>query len=98
MRRSHLACIAFCLSAAVVPWAQADAPSALADGQIAIDQADPLTRPPFESAFSGYRSFDAYPEAADWRPANDEVGRLGGAMGHMRPMDDASREPSERTR
>lgn len=37
------------------------------------------------SAFDSYRHFDPSPAAADWRAANDEVGRLGGFLGHMRP-------------
>lgn len=100
MGRCLRACIAlFCLSVGIAPlWAQAGEQGAGPDKQSVIDGSDPQARPAFESAFTGYRAFDAYPEAADWRAANDEVGRLGGAMGHMRSMDDTSPEPLERTR
>lgn len=40
----------------------------------------------YQSAFSDYRSFneeDATPDKL-WRPANDEMGTLGGHAGHMK--------------
>lgn len=43
-------------------------------------------RPPADDAtLSTYRRYDPESALADWRAANDEVGRLGGFMGHMRP-------------
>jgi hypothetical protein len=44
----------------------------------------PAARPAYASVFAGYRpSVDPRPE--DWRGANDEVGRLGGHSGHLKP-------------
>ncbi len=55
--------------------------------QSAEDESGPavLPRPIDDAALERYRRFDAEPPMADWRAANDEVGRLGGFMGHMRP-------------
>lgn len=48
------------------------------------DPADPSARSPkpvYQSAFADYRPW-AEPEVARWRELNDEVGRLGGHVGH----------------
>jgi hypothetical protein len=37
---------------------------------------------PGESAFRDYRPYDD-PELAGWRASNDEMGRLGGHLGHV---------------
>lgn len=44
-----------------------------------------LQRPIDDTTLERYRRFDPEPPPTDWRAANDEVGRLGGFMGHMRP-------------
>lgn len=49
------------------------------------DPADPKVAVParaYESAFKGYRPY-ADPEVARWRQSNEEMGRLGGHMGHV---------------
>lgn len=38
----------------------------------------------YRSAFEGYAGFQEQ-ELADWRQVNDEVGRLGGHRGALRP-------------
>jgi len=38
-----------------------------------------------DTTLDRYRRFDHESQMTDWRAANDEVGRLGGFMGHMRP-------------
>ena len=49
------------------------------------DPADPkvaVPARPYESAFKDYRRY-ADPEVARWRQSNDDMGRLGGHMGHL---------------
>jgi hypothetical protein len=41
-------------------------------------------KPVYDSAFAGYRGW-VDPERARWREANDEVGRLSGHAGHVKP-------------
>ena len=59
--------------------------SAAAAQQIARpDPADPSARSPkpvYRSAFAAYRPW-AETEVARWRESNEEVGRLGGHVGH----------------
>ena len=55
---------------------QAEQPS-VADPNAAV----PAYR--YESVFKDYRPY-AEPEVARWRDANEEVGRIGGHMGHAR--------------
>lgn len=59
--------------------------SAAAQTSARPDPADPkaavLARA-YESAFKEYRPY-ADPEIARWRQANDEMGRLGGHVGHV---------------
>ena len=57
-----------------------------------------VTTPEYDSAFSDYRWFDSTPEMIDWRGANDEVGRLGGFMGHMQNPPAWARPPGETAR
>jgi len=48
------------------------------------DPADPKASAParaYDSAFKDYRPY-ADPDLARWREANEEVGRLGGHVGH----------------
>lgn len=57
-----------------------------------IDPADPAApAPPFqyESAFEGYRGYRDTP-LTPWRDVNDEVARVGGHLGILRPGRDAS--------
>ncbi len=59
--------------------------SAAAQNFARPDPADPkLTVParPYESAFKDYRPY-VDPEVARWREANEEMGRLGGHVGHV---------------
>lgn len=98
MRRRLRASVVLLLALGIVPsWAQSG-PADGADEYPVVDQGDPEARSEYDSAFSGYRGFDADPDAEDWRAANDEVGRLGGAMGHMHPMNAEMPEPSEGAR
>jgi hypothetical protein len=41
--------------------------------------------PVYRSALNGYRPYRADEPLRPWRDANDEVGRLGGHMGHLTP-------------
>jgi hypothetical protein len=60
------------------------------------DPADPkaggAARPPYESAFKGYRPYSD-PEIARWRDSNEQAGRLGGHRGHVPPAPDGSGKP-----
>ena len=60
------------------------------------DPADPKqgapAMPAHEPAFRDYRPY-ADPEVGRWRQANDEVGRLGGHMGHMPRKPEATPKP-----
>ena len=49
------------------------------------DPADPsvrVERPAYNSAFAGYRAYKEE-DLARWRDRNQEVGRLGGHVGHV---------------
>jgi len=49
------------------------------------DPADPKTAVParpYESAFKDYRPY-ADPDVSGWRQSNEEMGRLGGHIGHV---------------
>ena len=70
--------ICFTLSAFIAGSAAAQAPAR-------PDPADPkapVSAQPYESAFKGYRPY-VDPEVARWREANEEMGRLGGHVGHV---------------
>jgi hypothetical protein len=59
--------------------------SAAAENPARPDPADPKAGAPlrpYESAFKGYRPY-VDPEVARWRDANEEMGRLGGHLGHV---------------
>ena len=47
---------------------------------------------PYQSAFKDYRRY-ADPEVAGWRDVNDEMRRLGGHGGHLKPAPGAAVEP-----
>ena len=62
--------------------------SAAAQTATRPDPADPKAAIPtraYESAFKDYRPY-ADPEIARWRQSNDDMGRLGGHMGHVGPV------------
>ena len=65
--------------------------SATAQNLARPDPADPkvtvLARP-YESSFKDYRPY-VDPEVARWRQSNEEMGRLGGHVGHV-PRDTGS--------
>lgn len=46
--------------------------------------ATPVPKPVYESAFAGYRPWSE-PDTGRWREANEEVRRLGGHAGHVKP-------------
>ncbi|NLF53915.1 MAG: hydrolase [Thauera phenolivorans] len=46
-------------------------------------EAPPL--PPYRSSLDAYRPYRADEPLRAWKEANDEVGRLGGHMGHLTP-------------
>ena len=48
------------------------------------DPAVPVPKPVYESAFAKYRPWTG-PAAGRWREANEEVRRLGGHAGHVKP-------------
>lgn len=59
--------------------------SAAAQNPARLHPADPKAGTPlrpYESAFKGYRPYVA-PEVARWRDTNEEMGRLGGHVGHV---------------
>lgn len=47
---------------------------------------------PYQSAYKDYRRY-ADPEVARWRDVNDEMRRLGGHSGHLKPDPGAAAEP-----
>ena len=51
----------------------------------AADAADAirLAIPPYRSALDAYRPYRADEPLRDWREVNEEIGRLGGHMGHL---------------
>ena len=59
--------------------------SAAAQAPARPDPADPkaaVSSRPYESAFEDYRPY-VDPEVARWRESNEEMGRLGGHIGHV---------------
>ena len=59
--------------------------SAAAQATARPDPADPkaaVPARPYESAFKDYRPY-ADPEVSRWRQSNEEMGRLGGHVGHV---------------
>lgn len=67
------AALAFFAGAATAQQAARPSP---ADARVAVPA------PRYESPFTGYRSY-AEAEVARWREVNEEMGRLGGHVGHM---------------
>ena len=70
--------------------------SASAQNSARPDPADPkLAVPsrPYESAFKDYRPH-VDPEVSRWREANEEMGRLGGHVGHVPKSSDAAAKPA----
>ena len=71
--------------------------SSAAQNPVRPDPADPkiaVPARPHESAFKDYRPYvDA--EVARWRETNEEMGRLGGHVGHL-PKPEASSKPAAR--
>ena len=49
------------------------------------EQPTPQALPVYRSALNGYRPYRTDEPLRPWRDANDEVGRLGGHMGHLAP-------------
>ena len=78
--RAFAAATALALAAS----AAAQTPSAGVQPRLRPDDPAVKTPPPAPpSAFAGYRPFLDEP-SPPWREVNDEVGRLGGHMGHMK--------------
>lgn len=73
------------LAAAIPGEAQPPAP---ADGLApAARDAPPAAAPAtFDSAFRGYRAFNAEEPLLDWRKVNDAMRALGGHAGHLAPQ------------
>ncbi len=79
-----LCCVALSTSAADV--APATAQAAEPDSAQASTHATvPSPVPAFESVLESFRPFRADEPMRDWREVNDEVGGLGGHVGHLRP-------------
>jgi len=60
------------------------------------DPADPRASAParaYDSAFKDYRTYSD-PDLARWREANEEVGRLGGHVGHAGRVKPAPKPPA----
>ena len=60
------------------------------------DPADPkvaVSVQPYESAFKDYQPY-VEPEVARWRETNEEMGRLGGHVGHVPKSPDAAAKPA----
>ena len=81
--------VCFTLSACI-------AGSAAAQSSARPDPADPKVVEPvraYESAFRDYRPY-VDPEVARWRESNEEMGRLGGHVGHLPKTSDAMAKPA----
>lgn len=50
---------------------------------------------PYQSAYKDYRRY-ADPEVARWRDVNDEMRRVGGHSGHLKPDPGAAAEPGSK--
>jgi len=80
----------FCIALAVCA-----AGSAAAQTTARPDPADPKAAVParaYESAFKDYRPY-ADPNVARWRQSNEEMGRLGGHVGHVPRETGATAKP-----
>ena len=49
------------------------------------EQSKPQVLPVYRSPLNEYRSYRVDEPLRSWKDANDEVGRLGGHMGHLMP-------------
>ena len=52
-----------------------------------------VTSRPYESAFKDYRPY-VEPDIARWRETNEEMGRLGGHVGHVPKSSDVTAKPA----
>jgi hypothetical protein len=52
---------------------------------IVVEHAGSQALPGYRSALNEYRPYDLDEPLHSWKDANDEVGRLGGHMGHLMP-------------
>ena len=72
--------------------------SAAAQGTARPDPADPkaaVPARPYEPAFKDYRPY-VDPEVTRWRQSNEEVGRLGGHVGHVpKAQEPAAKPPAQ---
>ena len=69
--------------------------SAAAQATARPDPADPKAVAParsYESVFKDYRPY-VDPEVVRWRQSNEEMGRLGGHLGHIPREPDATTKP-----
>lgn len=71
--------------------------AAAAQTGAASSEQSATARAAYQSAFENYRPFEADEDqpAAGWRAANEEIGRLGGHMGHVRETEPATPQASE---
>lgn len=70
--------------------------SAAAQATARPDPADPkaaVPARPYEPAFKDYRPY-VDPEVARWRQSNEEMGRLGGHVGHVPKAQGTSLKPA----
>ena len=70
--------------------------SAAAQTAARPDPADPnaaAPKRPYESVFKDYRPY-VDPEVARWRQSNEEMGRLGGHVGHVPKAQGATPKPA----
>lgn len=79
---------------AVLAWAFVPFAATAQEKQTQYNPADataPVSAAAYESAFKDYRAPNNEGETPDkvWRSANDEVGRLGGHVGHVKDGADA---------
>lgn len=82
--RTLLLCMIVAATSAVAQTAQRD-PADPKQGALAVPSHAPV--------FRDYRPY-ADPEVGRWRQVNDEVGRLGGHLGHLPRKPDAAHKPA----
>jgi hypothetical protein len=103
-RRGGGAGLLFCLAFAAHADEAANSPAAPSAGSpppaSAPASGEPSARlavPPYRSPLHGFPPYRADEPLRDWREVNDEVGRLGGHVGHLRgQLRGQSRESGER--
>lgn len=91
-----LFCLAFAAHADEAAHIPADPTTGSAPPARTAASGEPSARlaiPAYRSALDGFRPYRADEPLRDWREVNDEVGRLGGHIGHLRGQRRGSADP-----